>query len=319
MLRFRPFRNIDPPAYTQLWRSISGSPGYAQPVSVDLFEQFVFGKLHFEYPGLIFAFDDDRPVGFVHASFGYEHRRGWLDRSIGVIAIVVTRPDARSPALISGLLERAEEHLVRGGATTIYAGSHRPHCPFYVGLYGGADVAGILESEAEVHAELRQRGYEVVQQVDAFRRELASFQPPMDRQQLQCRRRMLVQVLVEPPLHNRWEAVTLGDFDLTRFELVPRGGSGPMAYALVRDMMLGDGSYAGRTAAVLELETTPAARRQGLATFLLSEAFRMLANQGFTQIEAHASGEIPATRQLLNKLGFARTAGGTVYRKRLAT
>ena len=68
MLRYRTFCNTDPPAITSIWRSHAGRSGVLQPVSVDLFEQLVFGKLYFDYPGLILAFDEGRPVGFAHAA-----------------------------------------------------------------------------------------------------------------------------------------------------------------------------------------------------------------------------------------------------------
>ena len=70
MLRYRTFRNTDPPTVVGLWRSRGDQPGLVQPVSVDLFEQFVFGRLYFDYAGLVMAWDGQQPAGFAHAAFG---------------------------------------------------------------------------------------------------------------------------------------------------------------------------------------------------------------------------------------------------------
>lgn len=317
MLRFRSFRNTDPPLVTAIWRSLAGRPGIGTPVSVDLFEQCVFAKLYFDYPGLIFAFEDDRVVGFVHAGFGPNAQQTGVCTETGVIPILLVCPDCARGEVATGLLEQAEQYLRRRGTTAICGGGLRPFNPFYTGLYGGGELPGILDSDDFAHQALTSRGFEPVQQVFVFRQDLANFHPPVDRQQVQFRRRMLVQVLVDPPSHNWWEAATLGDFDLTRFELVPRGGGAALARAVTRDMMLTDGSLQGRAASVLELEVDPAHRRQGMATYLLAESFRLLAGQGYEFIETAATADNTVGVQLLRKVGFRQTAEGTVFRKEL--
>ena len=70
MLTYRTFRNTDPPPLASIWRSRAGQQALAQPLSVDLLEQYVFAKLYFDYQGLILACDDGEAVGFAHAGFG---------------------------------------------------------------------------------------------------------------------------------------------------------------------------------------------------------------------------------------------------------
>ena len=53
---------------------------------------------------------------------------------------------------------------------------------------------------------------------------------------MQVRRQMMVEVTADAPTRTWWEACTVGEFDLTRFELVPRGGGSAVATATFRSM-----------------------------------------------------------------------------------
>jgi len=48
MITYRTFRNTDPPLLVSVWRSRAGQRGLMQPVSADLLEQLLFGKLYFD-------------------------------------------------------------------------------------------------------------------------------------------------------------------------------------------------------------------------------------------------------------------------------
>jgi GNAT superfamily N-acetyltransferase len=315
MLRYRSFRNTDPPAIAALWRSRAGQPGLVQPISIDLLEQFIFGKLYFDYAGLILAFDDDRPVGFAHAAFGPNESCNGISTGTGLMAMLLVRPEYAESQVPGGLLAEGEAYLRRRGAEIIYAGAPRPLAPFYLGLYGGADLPGVLDSDTVAQELYPSRGYETFDRTRILRSDLGSFHAPVDRRQIQARRRMLVQVLMDPPTNNWWEACTLGDFDLTRFELVPRGGGPAVARATVRTMLWADGFSAGPSCGLIDLFVEPPHREQGLATFLLSESFRMLSMQGVAAIEVQSrESNAPLTR-LYQKLGFREAGQGVVFRK----
>ncbi len=315
MLRFRSFRNTDPPLLAEIWRSRAGEPGLLQPVSVDLFEQYVFGRMHFDYAGLILALDEDRAVGFAHASFGPDPEHNRISTETGVTCIVVVRPDCDELAVGSGLLERCEAYLRGRGAKVLYGGGIPPVAPFYFGLYGGCDLPGVLESDALSRRLYTARGYQEIDRVLLFRQDLNTFRAPIDRRQMQCRRRVLVQVIMDAPTRSRWEACTAGDFDWTRFELVPRGEKQAVAYALLRAVEWCDSSRPGRTAGLTEICVDPACRRQGLATHLIGESFRVLSGQGVAFVDAQAALSQMPVVELYRKLGFQQVGQGIVYRK----
>lgn len=318
MVRFRRFRNTDPPHLAEIWRSQVGEPGLAQPVSVDLLEEHIFGKLYFDYEGLILALDESgRALGFVHAAFGPDQARQWISPQRGIVAMLRVRPEAYTDDLAAALVAQAEAYLSARGARESLGGGARPYDPFYTGLYGGAELPGVLESDTAFCTALAQRGFHPDQRRFIFRRDLADWQSPVDRRYLQFRRRLLVQVIVDPPPRDRWEALTTAPFELTRFELVPREGGPALASLAIRELALCTACPVQRTAGIVQLEVVPAWRRQGLASFLMGESLRMLAGQGFQTVEVHTAENNPAGLGLLQKFGFAQCGQGMVFRKSL--
>jgi len=315
MSTYRTFRNTDPPALAGIWRSRAGQTGLVQPVSVDLFEQSVFGKPHFDYDGLILAFDGDRPVGFAHAAFGPNATQDGIAVDKGVICLVIVRPECREAEVAAGLLERCETYLRRRGARVLYGGAARPLDPFYLGLYGGSELPGVLSCDEVARDLFPSHGYREVDRTLLFRLGLDEFRAPVDRRHVQLRRRMIVQVNTDPPARSWWEACTTADFDLTRFEVTRRGTDGVLARATFRGMQPTVNSTPGRVAGLLDVDVAAAHRRSGLASFLLAESLRQLARQGIMIVEAQACRGNPASVALCRKLGMEEIEQGIVFRK----
>jgi ribosomal protein S18 acetylase RimI-like enzyme len=314
MLTYRPFRNADPPVLAEIWRS-RRQAGLAQPVSPDLLEQYVFAKLYFDYDGLILALRQGQPVGFVHAGFGPSADESAVSTELGTTCLVLARHDCPQAEVAAGLLERSEAYLRGHGAKVIYGGGIRPLHAFYFGLYGGSEMPGVLETDRIAQQAYLARGYEEIDRTLILQRDLTSFEAAVDRQQMQIRRQMVVEVAIDPPARNWWEACVLGEFDLTRFSLLPRGGGPTLAAATFRSMELVPTSSPGRTVGLVELFVDESFRRRGLAVFLLTEAFRQFARQGITTVEAQAMQHNVAGLGLYHKLCFQQTAQGSVFRK----
>ena len=315
MLIYRTFRNTDPPIVTSIWRSRTIQRGLLQPVSVDLFEQLLFGKLYFDYRGMIIALNEGSPVGFAHAGFGPNESHNWVSTEMGVVCMVMVRPESEDSGVAVGLLERSETYLRQCGARVLFGGGIRPLSPFYLGLYGGAELPGVLRSDAPAQSLYRSHGYEESERTLIFRRELSGFRPLVDRFQLRLRRAMSLQTIIDAPTRDWWEACTTGDFDLTRFEIRPRGGGALLGRVTVRSMDSIGLAGPVRSAGLLELYVDPAQRRQGLATFLLGEALSELSRQGYGVIEAQATEANAAALGLSRKLGFEQIDEGVVFRK----
>ncbi|MEZ6071199.1 MAG: GNAT family N-acetyltransferase [Pirellulales bacterium] len=132
MIRYRPFRNTDPPQIVSLWREQQADRSLAQPMSVDLFSTLVLSKPYFDNDGLIVAEADGQVVGFVHAGFGPTPQRNALAPDVGVICMLIVEQSQRRQGIGRELLSRAESYLVNQGARVILAGGLRP-CAFTSG------------------------------------------------------------------------------------------------------------------------------------------------------------------------------------------
>ncbi len=317
MLTIRPFRNVDPPAVAEIWRSRAGQRGLVQPVSVDLFEQLIFGKPHFHASRLLLAFEDQRPLGFTHAAFGPSRRRDWISTHAGITCVIVVRPDCAETEVAGRLLEASEAYLTGCGAKDLYGGAGVLLAPFYWGLYGGCAPPGVLDSDRVAKGLYQSHGYHSVEKTLICRRELSHFRPPTDRRLMQIRRRMSIHVTHDPQTRDWWDACTRGDFELTRYDLLLRGRSTPLATVMVRDMAPSNGMAPGQTAGILDVTVDRQHRRQALATFLLGEVFRRLVDQGVTVVEGHASDQNAAAMGLCRKLGLEEIERGTVFRKQV--
>jgi ribosomal protein S18 acetylase RimI-like enzyme len=313
VIRYRHFRNCDPPGLAEVWRSQPPIHGRVQPLMPQWLEQHVFAKTYFDPAGLIVALGDDRVVGFAHAGFGASDDRASLDRETGVVCQLLVAPHAERETIARDLLASAEEYLRERGAKLIYGGGIFPASPFYLGLYGGSELPGVLASDAPMLAALA--GYREIDRVVIFERELASFRVPVDRRVMQVRRNYRLEATFDPPALNWWEACTYGGADRTRFVLRPLRETQVAASATFWDMEPLASSWGMHAVGLVELTTLAPLRRQGLAMFLVGEALRQLHAHGVARCQVQAMASNAAALALYRKLGFVEIDQGIVLRK----
>jgi GNAT superfamily N-acetyltransferase len=314
-IHYRHFRNSDPPGLVAVWQSRAGQPELNRTVDAEIFEQFILAKTYFDPEGLIVACDGDRVVGFVHGCFGPNDEEDGVSTELGTTALLLVRPDCDQAQVAAGLLERSEAYLRQRGAKVIYGGGIRPLNGFYLGLYGGSELPGVAESDTVAQRTLLSHGYREIDRTLLFRRSLSAFEAVVDRRQMQVRRQMVVEVVIDPPTRTWWDACTLGMFDLVRFALVPRVGGSAVAAATFRRMELVSTSLQPTSLGLIEIWVEESARRRGLAIFLLSEAFRQFIREGTREVEVQAMQHNLAAQALYRKMGFQQFGQGSVFRK----
>jgi GNAT superfamily N-acetyltransferase len=311
---FRPFRNSDPPRLVEIWHDQPHQRGLMQPVSAMLLEQLVFSKPYFDPRGLIVALHENRPVGFAHAGFGANEDQSGIDTEIGTTYQLMLRADHRHDDVAAELLSRAENYLRDRGAKVIYAGGIRPLNGFYLGLYGGSELPGILLSDPILNSASRQRGYREIDRVIVLQLELGRFRAPVSRSQRQLRREASVREINSPPLSSWWESCTTGAFERIRFALTT-AGSNEAADVWFWDIEPLSTHWATPAAGMFALHVATDRRRLGLATYLLSEAFERLRSRGVLLVEAQTMQQNVPAIALYQKLGFTQVDEGVVYRK----
>lgn len=315
MIRYRPFLNTDPPALADIWRSQPPLRGRLQPFPPSLWEELVLAKPYFERAGLILAVEGARPIGFVHAGFGANEHLSGIDRSHGVICMLVVLPHDRQLEIATELVAAAEDYLHRGGATRIRAGGAYPDNPYYLGIYGGSGQVGWLASDAWLGGVFRGLGYTDVTQFILWQLTTASFQPIVDRTQQLVRRQYRAMLEQDPPTTNWWRACTWGHVDRTRFDVLARAGGAPLASAWFWDMQPLATSWGVNAMGLARLQDTPEARRLGLTSFLLAEAIQEFRKQSVSLIEFHTLAADPEFCSILTKLGAKPYDQGVVMEK----
>ncbi len=312
MITFDCFRNDDPPRLADAWRGADLGPAALQPMTSAALEAAVFSKPYFDRHGLLVAREGDRLLGFAHAAFGPDTDHSVLNTAIGTTMVVVVPPHEQQAEIEAGLLARSEDYLHRRGARMILGGGTPDVGGFYLGLYGGSDLPGILDSSPSMQKVFRRAGYREANRVAVLRRELAGFRPPVNRLQLAIRRATTVRVIDEPARRTWWEAATTTGIALRRYEL--RGDAETLlGSASFWDVEPLARSWGLAMSGLIRVDIEGERRRQGLANYLVAEALHDLAEEGTTVAETHVSEDNAPAMQLFTKLGFRATDHGTVF------
>lgn len=314
MIEFRCFRNDDPPRLADVWRAADLGPSAMQPMTAALLETAVYSKPYFDRAGLVVAVDGERVVGFAHAAFGPNGDQTAVDTARGATLLVVAVPHESRQMIEDGLLARAEDYLRARGATAVYGGGSAAIRSFYLGLYGGADLPGILDSSPGMQEVFRRGGYRDAERIAVLRRPLAGFRPPVNRLQIAIRRNTVLRVIDEPSRRTWWEAATTTGMALRRYELrnVAEEVLGSVSFW---DMQPVAAAWGVVAAGLLHVGIEGPRRRQGLANYLVAEALHDLAQEGVGLVETHVTESNTAAMQLFGKLGFTTAEHGTVFEK----
>jgi len=310
----RGFRNEDPPRLAEVWRTADLGPAAMQPVTTAMLEAAVFSKAYFDPRGLLVAVDEGRVVGFAHAGFGPAADRTRIDTTVGATLLVAVVPHPASESIGDRLLAACEDYLRGRGARVLQGGGSGDMRNFYLGLYGGADLGGVLDSSAVLNSTFRRAGYVEHERVAVLRRALAGFRPPVNRQHLAIRRATQVRVIDEPGRRDWWEAATTTGMAMRRYELWGEGNR-LLGAASFWDIQPLASQWGVAAAGLLDVEVTGGRRREGLAHYLLADAMQDLGREGVAMVETHAArSNVPALKLCL-KLGFDAVEHGTIYRR----
>lgn len=330
MIRYRTFRNTDPPLLTELWCSRPPVRALVQPMTVSLFELKVLSKPYFDRRGLIVACQGERLCGFAHAGFGSNADGSAVSTETGATCMLMVGalsglgngPSRREVA--QELLRRSESYLLEGGAQRLLAGNVYPANPFYLGLYGNNDSPGILESHSVTIELFRSAGYQIVKWQQVLERSLTDFRPPVDRMQMQLRRQYHIEEDLEPPLANWWEACTIGASNRIRHRVLLRGADRVCGWVTYWDMeRISTTRGVPHAMGILQFEIDDAFRGQGVGTFLLGESLRRLQGQqakvgdltGVRLATVQVDEDNAAALALFKKLGFRHVDRAVVMHK----
>ena len=315
-MRYRHFRNADPPALVALWNEALTHRGAVELRSHTPLDTAVFNKPYFDPHGLVIAEDDaGRVVGFAHAGFGPAEDLAALDPARGIVCAVAVHPASRRKGIGTELLARCEAYLRERGATSIRAGGCRPDKPFYVGVYGGSNAGGFLRSDADAEPFFLARGYRPDRRVNVFDRRLDTPLNIVDARFGVLRRKFEAQALPQARLGSWFRECVLGPLEPFEFRLDDKATGQTAARALFWEMTDYGWRWGAPPAGVLDVQVRNDLRRQGLGKFLLAQLLRHLQEQYFAVAEVQVPEGEETAAQLFRALGFVQVDAGVSYVK----
>lgn len=313
VVSYRAFRNDDPPALVTLWNSQTTGRGSGKFAGCDNLEQLVFAKSYFDRRGLIVATEGERLIGFCLAGFGANESFDQLDRTHGVICALVVDREFRRRGVATELLRLASRYVAERGAKSLFAGSLYPLNPFGLGFYGGSESPGVLDSDTDVVAFLKARGFAPAEECVVLQIRLQA--PPSSTDPRAPLLRREVEILAEPwpMLETWWHGCTYEWLATLRYEMLNRQSRDLIASAWAWKMETFERVQGAPMFGLTNFFVTTERRRNGYATLLLQGILRHLYEEGVSLIEVQTMSDNVAAQGLYQKFGFREIDRGRAY------
>ncbi|MBX9655658.1 GNAT family N-acetyltransferase [bacterium] len=314
MLEYRTFRNGDPPEILEVWKASRDSRAFAVVRTCDALETLLFAKPYFDPNGFIIAESDGRIVGFAHAGFGATEDKQGIDHSLGAVYIVRVHPAFRNQGIGANLLKLAQSYLARHGAIVQYLGGMFPLNAFYVGLYGGSELPGLLESDASARRFASAHGYEPFDKCLVYQRKVEDLPRVADTRIALLRRSVEVQAEPWPLPTTWWDAAVLGNMPSLRYEMIERETQTPIGRAWVWEMEYFGQAWGFPTVGITDFQIDPSFRRRGYGKLLLLTMLKHLKEQQIELVELQTMSTNDSAQGLYEGLGFMKVDSGQAFR-----
>jgi ribosomal protein S18 acetylase RimI-like enzyme len=312
-IQFRSFHNTDPPKLVKLWLECGLGRGAADDLTCDAFEQYVLSQPYFEKAGLIVAELEGNFVGYAHAGFGCNQSETSLCHEAGSICAVMVSPQHRRRGIGRQLVSHAEQFLRDSGANRIYFGAAAPRNPFYVGMYGGSEPAGFLESDENVIPFAQALGLVEVERLAIFQRNMNDSRDPIGLRLMRNKRRYQLRLEMVDSAMSWWWTTRFGRLDSVTAILEPKSGGTPVAHAKCYGLDLYISKWGQRAVGIGDVLVPDEHRRSGYAQTLLVELCNRMKRELVTLIDAQATESDAASIELLRSSGFSRVDTGIVF------
>ena len=319
MIQYRPFLNTDPTLIVDIWRHQRPFRSQFSAVTRPLLDQHIFSKTYFDRFGLILAVlesdGETKPLGFVHAGFAPNEELSDLDLTSGVLSQLKVVPGEHADVVGQGLLEKAKEYLQQHGASVASVGSKFPHSPFYMGLYGGSRIPGVMQDDEATVKALTEFGFQTDETVIVMERTLTGFRTVIDREQMGLRRQFQIKAIADPIETSWWESCTFGMAERDRFNVwrkQDRECSGGVSFWDIQPLA---SEWGVTCRGMYDLEVAPELRRKGMATFLVGESMRHLMLQGIGRVQVQVRESDVPSLGVFRKLGFEPITQGYLMSK----
>ena len=218
-----------------LWNRLPKVSGLVERTDYTTLERHIFAKPYFDREGFSVAVDDGKIIGFAHAGFSPQESLAELDYKTGIVSQMRLDASVADGDVANTLLKMSVDYCRGKGAATIHAGCFFPHSPFYLGLYGGSRLPGVIEQDQQVLAGFKEFGFVEHDQIIILELQLSELTSIMGRQQMSVRRNYLINASSDPIEQSWWESCTLGVAGRERFTVINKRSkevSGTVSYGI---------------------------------------------------------------------------------------
>ncbi len=278
-MKLRTFANSDARILLTLWQAKrEENPNFFTSMTSERLENQILGNILFDPQGLIIAFDDDQPLGFIHVSFAPNGRGTDIDPRIGILfspIVPAQTPDRQR--VIEELIRAGERYFQARGTQRWFAGGYANASPFYTGLYGPCNPDGILESDQPVIDALKSSGYSLFSSSCLFQVMLNQYEMGIDQKIHETRRHYSTQRMSRWTPPNWWEANVYRSFFSYEWNVFDRKRmQQPIAGAVLHQMLPiqsrnAPNPNASNDLVLAYIGVDEKLLRQGIATFLFTE------------------------------------------------
>lgn len=315
MIRFRTFRNGDPPGLLRIWNEAFSGRAVVPLRDTSLLEFFLLAKPYFDPAGLLVAEDGSELVGCGLAGFGPGPGGRSLEPAVGILCLLGVLPSHRRRGVGTELLRLCEDYLHGRGARTLLAGPMAPNNPFTFGIYGGSQSPGFLASDAVAGPFFERHGYRPADSVHVLQRHLDRPFNIIDGRFPTLRKRFEVRQLQRRRPDSWYQEGVRGPLEVEVFQVEERGTRQVAGQAAVWEMEPYSQRWNEHAIGILDVCIEERFRRQGLARLLLGNVMRYYHDQYFTLVEAQAAQGDARAQSLFRGLGFQQIDTGRLYRR----
>ncbi len=276
MLQIRPFCNIDPLQAAIIWNEKTKKyPNIYCPVTSDLLSAHVFGNVLFDREGFFIAFDNGRPIGFIHAYFPPSHSWDEYDTFHGIIfppIIISSLSQDEHIHVAEELIKLAEKYLKDHGSKLFFAGGCSLLPAFYSGLYGRDIAYGLLEEQNSQLAPFVNLGYRVDKKFRRFQLYTNEYTAPSTMRIREARRAYKVLENRPSKARNWWYDNVFRNFRTMEWNVFPIKETNTSENTVAGTVLqIMETFFSNPIVIIAELGVDECYDRQGIGSILLSD------------------------------------------------
>ena len=313
-IAIRSYRNTDTASICRVWNAHHAGLGVG-PISSMHFELAALAKPYFVAEDLLVAMEDEVMRGFLHLSSASTSDLTETDSNRGVLSALCVVPSENEAEIAAALLSRADQVLAESGVTSCATRPMPPNCPFYLGLGAGDSMMGITTADQRTYGWLVKADWVPRQATSGWELFLHSFQPPVDRLQIQIRRAAHVDRMLDEPLLPWRQACLLGHTEPMGFQLTLRAEGTVIQELLVwnvgQELMTTPESIMW----LWPIEVVESTQIADQLVFLLSESLRQMAEERVEVVRTYSDSAKTLVTSVLTRLGFRNATSGVVLEK----